>query len=92
LQQLLQALCANYLLKAKRGSQVEDRVAHFHLTNGARVKQINWAANLSDKGVKESFGMMVNYLYDLPSIEKHHEAYRSSGEIAASSVVKKLAR
>lgn len=92
LQQALLSLCATYLLKAKRGRQVEDRVAHFHLTNGARIKQINWAANLSDKGVKQSFGMMVNYLYDLPSIEKHHEAYRSSGEISASSVVKKLER
>ena len=92
LQQSLPTLCAHYLLKVKRGRQVDDRVAHFHLTNGAQIKQINWAANLSDKGIEQSFGMMVNYLYDLPSIEKHHEAYRSSGAISASSAVKKLAR
>ena len=91
LQQQLQSLCATYLLKAKRGSQVADRVAHFHLSNGALIKQINWAANLSDNGVEQSLGMMVNYLYDLPSIEKQHEAYRS-GEISASSGVKKMAR
>ncbi len=91
LQQQLLSLCATYLFKAKRGSQVADRVAHFHLTNGASIKQINWAANLSDKGVEESLGMMVNYLYDLPSIEKQHEAYRS-GEISASGAVKKLVK
>lgn len=92
LQQALPSLCAHYLLKVKRGSQVEDRVAHFHLTNGAQIKKINWAANLSDKGVEQSFGIMVNYLYDLPSIERNHEAYRSSGDISASSAVKKLVR
>lgn len=91
LQQSLQSLCAAYLMKAKRGAQVEDRVAHFHLTNGALIRQINWAANLSTRGLEQSYGMMVNYLYDLPSIEKQHEAYRS-GEISASSAVKKLAR
>ena len=91
LQQQLLSLCATYLLKVKRGSQVADRVAHFHLTNGASIKQINWAANLSDNGVEQSLGMMVNYLYDLPSIEKQHEAYRS-GEITASSAVRKLVK
>ncbi len=92
LQQLLQPLCAAYLLEARRGSQVEDRVAHFHLTNGAQIKQINWAANLSDSGIDQSFGMMVNYLYDLPSIEKQHELYRSGGVVSASSAVRKLVR
>ncbi len=92
LQQLLLPLCAAYLLEARRGSQVEDRVAHFHLTNGAQVKQINWAANLSDNGIEQSFGMMVNYLYDLPSIEKQHELYRSGGGVSASSAVRKLIR
>ena len=92
LQQSLLSLCARYLLKARRGSQVEDRVAHFHLTNGARIKQINWAADLSDKGMKQSYGMMVNYLYDLPSIEKQHEMYRSSSTISAAAAVKKLAK
>ncbi len=91
-QQSLMQLCGRYLLGAKRGRQVEDRVAHFHLTNGARIQQINWAANLSPRGLEQSLGMMVNYLYDLPSIEKQHEAYSSSGEISASSAVRRLAR
>ena len=92
LQQSLLSLCARYLLTARRGRQVEDRVAHFHLTNGARIKQINWAANLSDSGMKQSYGMMVNYLYDLPSIEKQHEAYRSSCTISCAPAVRKLAK
>jgi len=92
LKQALLQLCARYLLEAKHDEQVLDRVAHFHLSNGATVKQINWAANLSRRGVEQSAGMMVNYLYDLPSIEKHHEEYRSLGEIAAAAGVKKLAK
>ncbi len=92
LRNLLMPLCATYLLEAKRGSQAADRVAHFHLSNGAQVKQINWAADLSDKGIDQSYGMMVNYLYDLPSIEKQHEAYRSNGAVSASSAVRKLAK
>lgn len=90
LQQALLALCARYLLTAKRGNQAWDRVAHFHLSNGAQIKQINWAANRSPRGIQESAGMMVNYLYDLSSIEKHHEAYRSQGQISAVPAVKRL--
>jgi len=88
----LSRLCGYYLFNAKRGQQAYDRVAHFHLTNGARVKQINWAADISIKGIGQSVGMMVNYLYDLPSIEKHHEPYSSHGEISASAAVRKLAK
>ncbi|MBE0585465.1 MAG: malonyl-CoA decarboxylase, partial [Desulfofustis sp.] len=92
LQQALLQLCARYLLTAKRGRQAWDRVAHFHLTNGAQIKQINWAANRSARGIEESAGMMVNYLYDLSSIEKHHEAYSSQGHISAAAAVKKLVK
>ncbi len=84
------SLCAHYLLHGKRGEQAYDRVANFHLTNGARIEQINWAADLSQKGVEQSLGLMVNYLYDLSDIEKNHELYRSHGEIAVSGAVKKL--
>ncbi len=92
LQQALLQLCARYLLTAKRGWQAWDRVAHFHLTNGAQIRQINWAANRSARGIRESAGMMVNYLYDLSSIEKHHEAYSSQGHISAAAPVKKLVK
>lgn len=90
LQQQLIRLGARYLMKAKKGRQALDRVAHFHLTNGARIEQINWAADLSDKGLQQSAGLMVNYLYKLPDIEKNHEAYSGQGEIAVSSTVRRL--
>ncbi|MEE4243703.1 MAG: malonyl-CoA decarboxylase [Desulfopila sp.] len=92
LKPMVLGLCASYLLKGKRGEQVYDRVANFHLTNGARIEQINWAADLSDKGVAQSLGLMVNYLYDLPDIEKNHELYRTHGEIAVSSAVKRMVK
>lgn len=92
LKKIFLKLCSHYLLKVKRGDQAFDRVANFHLTNGARVERINWAADLSDNGIQQSAGLMVNYLYDLPHIEANHENYRSNGEIAASSAVKKMLR
>jgi len=83
-------LCAHYLLEEKRGVQVLDRVAHFHLKNGSKIKQINWGADLTTNGIMLSAGMMVNYLYDLPTIDKNHETYSSLGEIAAVASVRKL--
>ena len=64
----------------------------FHLGNGARLERINWLGDLSPKGLRESAGFMVNYLYRLEDIEKNHEAYANQGTIAASSAVKKLLR
>jgi len=92
LKPILLRLCARYLLAAKKGSQSFDRVCHFHLSNGARIERINWAADLSEKGVSQAGGLMVNYLYNLSDIEKNHENYISSGEIATSSSVNKLAK
>jgi malonyl-CoA decarboxylase len=48
-----------------------DSVARFHLSNGARVERLNWAGDLSPKGMSQSFGLMVNYLYDLKSLDKN---------------------
>lgn len=92
LKSIILELCAHYLVQVKKGEQAYDRVANFHLTNGARIERINWAADLSNKGVGQSAGLMVNYLYDLPNIEKNHELYQSRGEIAISASVKRLLR
>lgn len=89
---ILLRLCARYLLTAKKGAQAFDRVSHFHLSNGARIERINWAADLSARGIAQSGGLMVNYLYNLASIEKNHENYTTTGEIAASSPVTKSAK
>ena len=91
LRELLEPLAAYYFLKARnsRGRPV-DSVARFHLGNGARLERIDWLGDTSPKALRESAGMMVNYLYRLDDIEKNHEAYANEGQIAASGAVKKL--
>ena len=88
----LMNLCARYLVDEKRNGRPLDPVARFHLGNGASVERLNWAADLSDKGIEQSTGMMVNYLYDSEQIVRNHEAYVRDGIVAASSAVTKLAK
>ena len=89
---VLEPLAAYYFLKARTPKgRLIDSVARFHLGNGARLERIDWLGDLSPKGLRESAGIMVNYLYRLEDIEKNHEAYANQGEIAASSAVKKTA-
>ena len=84
---------ANYLLHAKRaGGTAYDSVAHFHLTNGARMERLNWLADISGNGLAQSAGVMINYLYGLGTIEANHEGYSGEGRIAASSAVRSLAK
>ena len=83
-------LCARYLLLEKRGVRARDPVAHFHLTNGARVERINWLANPSPTGMQRSYAIMVNYLYPLADIEANHEGYRGASEVAATAAVRDL--
>lgn len=72
----LERLCAAYLLGAgEPDGMTRDPVARFHLNNGARLDRINVAADLSDKGLRQSLGFMVNYVYDLKSIERNHEKF-----------------
>jgi len=80
----------NYLLRAKKGKYPLDPVARFHLGNGASIYQLNEGADLSEKGVSQSRGTMVNYLYDLNHIEENHEAYATEGGIEYSDKLKPL--
>ena len=87
----LMRLGAHYLVGEKGlNKRALDPVAHFHLTNGARMEKLNWRGDLSPRGVKNAAAMMINYLYDLSSVEDNHEAYTSTGEVAASSAVRGL--
>jgi malonyl-CoA decarboxylase len=88
----LSRLCAKYLVveKGRRGRAI-DPVAHFHLSNGARVERLNWLGDTSPKGLQQSAGMMVNYLYKLGDIEANHEAYTGEGRVAASPALRNLA-
>jgi malonyl-CoA decarboxylase len=82
---------AHYLLRAKTAKGLPiDPVARFHLRNGALVERINFAADLSKRGMDQAAGLMVNYLYDLDQIERNHEAFTATGEMAASGQVLKL--
>ena len=83
-------LCARYLVRERSQDLALDPVARFHLGNGASLQAIHWAADLSDKGLQQSVGMMVNYLYDLDSIEENHDAYFDQGEVAVSRTVARL--
>ena len=85
-------LAARYLLGEATGKRAKDPVAHFHLSNGARVERLNMAGDTSDKGAKESATLMVNYLYDPGKIEDWHEDYAGEGKRNASTAVRKLAR
>ena len=84
------ALCAQYLVRERAHNLALDPVARFHLGNGASLHAIHWAADLSDNGLQQSAGLMVNYLYDLDSIEENHDAYFDQGEVAISRAVGKL--
>jgi malonyl-CoA decarboxylase len=91
LRTVVEPLAAYYFLKARTSKgRLIDSVARFHLGNGARLERIDWLGDLSPKGIRESAGIMVNYLYRLEDIEKNHEAYVNQDEIAASNAVKKL--
>jgi len=88
---LLEQAAAYYFLRAKnsKGRPI-DPVAQFHLGNGARLEAINMLGDRSDKGLRQSHGMMVNYLYKPDDIEANHEAFAEKGVVAASSAVRKL--
>ncbi|HEX4369189.1 MAG TPA: malonyl-CoA decarboxylase [Rhodopila sp.] len=89
---VLVRLAARYLLIEANGKRARDPVAHFHLSNGARVERLNMVGDTSDKGAKESATLMVNYLYDPAKIEDWHEDYAGEGKRNASTAVRKMSR
>lgn len=84
----LLSLASMYLGLVSTGRQ-GNPVAKFHLGNGAKLHLVNWAGDLSRKGLRQSAGLMVNYLYDLGSVEDNHERF-ANGEIVYSRAVGRL--
>ena len=79
-------------MRAKRpGGGPRDAVAGFHLRNGALVQNVHAGADLSDRGMAQSRGVMVNYLYDLERITENHEAFAGEARIVAAPEIEKLA-
>jgi len=90
LKPILLRLCATYLVNQKKNGKPLDPVAAFHLSNGARLERMNWLADTSPKGLKQSAGIMVNYHYKLDEIDDNHEDYVTNGKIVASKQVRGL--
>ncbi|MBL0244794.1 MAG: malonyl-CoA decarboxylase family protein [Rhodoferax sp.] len=87
--QMLLRCAAHYLGQALVDGKPVDPVARFHLGNGARVERLNWAGDPSGKGLKQSYGLMVNYLYDLRRLDKHRRQL-AQGKIPVSKAVEAL--
>ena len=87
----IRSLVFHYLTEARRGKYPSDPVARFHLGNGASLFRIHAHADLSEKGLDQSRGAMVSYLYDLDSIEMNHEAFANEGRVKFSDKLKALA-
>lgn len=90
LKPIMMRLCAHYLVNEKRGEGPLDPVARFHLGNGAKIKQLNWLGDISAKGIKQSYGLLVNYSYRLGSLEANHEAFVNDNRIIHSKKIKEL--
>jgi malonyl-CoA decarboxylase len=83
----LSSLC--HLITSVERNGPADPVARFHLGNGARLERVNWLGNVAPRGINESYGIMVNYLYDPVQIEANHEAF-VRGTIVRSAAVDAL--
>jgi malonyl-CoA decarboxylase len=91
LRPILTRMAAVYLTSTDGNGRALDRVAHFHLNNGAIVERLNWLGDTSANGLRQSYGMMVNYRYKLSEVDANHEAY-AVGKVVASREIRALAR
>ena len=89
LRQWLMQCAAHYLSRELVQGKPLDPVARFHLGNGARIERLNWGGDRSGKGERQSYGMMVNYLYDLQRLDKYRDQFAQS-KIAVSGDIKSL--
>jgi len=80
-----------YLTESNREDNLpNDPVARFHLGNGAILHKINLHGDQSKKGMAQSHGVMINYLYDLDIVEKNHELFFKNKEVVLSGEMKSL--
>jgi malonyl-CoA decarboxylase len=87
---LIRAAAWYYVRGRNRRGLPLDSVARFHLGNGARLERLNWPGDTSERALAQSYGLMVNYLYDLGYIEKNHEAYAQQHAVVAASAITRL--
>ncbi|GMI01764.1 hypothetical protein TrVE_jg7198 [Triparma verrucosa] len=90
LKPILTKLAARYIAVEKKRKRPVDGVAKFHMNNGAELFRVNFAADLTRKGLAQSYGLMVNYrYYDSKIIEKNHSAY-ANGVLILSDEIQEL--
>jgi malonyl-CoA decarboxylase len=89
---LLRAAAWYYLRARTRYGTPADQVARFHLGNGARLERLNFLGDASERGLEQSHGLMVNYLYELDDIEKNHEAYAQQHTVMAAGAIRRLVK
>lgn len=87
LRPILTKLAARYIVLEKHRGKPLDGVARFHLSNGAMVHRVNFGADLTRKGIQNSYGLMMNYMYDLDAIEDNQRAFEAGYQIQVSSEV-----
>ena len=80
-----------YLTESDRDDGLpNDPVGRFHIGNGASLERINLNADLSEKGLSQSYGIMANYLYDLDVVEENHELFFKNKIVQTSNEIKTL--
>ena len=82
------SLC-RYLVQEKRRRFSYNPVAHFHIRNGASVWRLNWFADVSPRGINQSYGIMTNYRYNLSDMVNNNIDYLTIGNIKYSELVSK---
>jgi len=87
-EKLIKDLVLYYLINEKTGKKPANGVANFHLNNGAIIFDIVVNGDLSQKGLKDSFGLMVNYFYDNDKILQNHLNFVKNGKISISEQLK----
>lgn len=90
--ELSQAAGEYFLTTERPDGKPNDPVARFHLGNGASLDRINLFGDTGENGLRHSFGVMVNYLYELDAVEKNHENYSQFNTVCASDEVQKMFR
>ncbi|MDO3377900.1 malonyl-CoA decarboxylase [Geoalkalibacter halelectricus] len=88
LREPLELLCLRYFHERRTDGLPLDPVERFHLGNGARIEKLDWLGDRSPKGMRQSCGLMVNYLYRLEDIEKNHEAFVGEKHIVTAKRLK----
>jgi len=78
-----------YLTESDRKDGMpNDPVGRFHIGNGASLERVNLDADISEKGLLQSCGVMANYLYDLDVVEENHEIFYKNKVVPVSSEIK----